>query len=66
MTRQQIAGILLSGIPIYNGDIAECFSEAQQQLDLDDLSDQDYIDNTLSRLGIIKTTVAAPRKTLLN
>ena len=64
MTRQQITGILLSGTPILYGDLAECFSEAQQQLDMDDLSDQEYLDQTLSHLGVIKS--AAPRKTLLN
>jgi hypothetical protein len=64
MNRREIAGILLSGIPILHGDLAECFSEARQRLDQEDLSDQELLGHALKQLGF--SSAAGPNKSHLN
>jgi hypothetical protein len=52
MNRLQIAGLLLAGVPIFHGDLDECFAAAKLQNETEELSDQQFLGNLILRLGL--------------
>jgi hypothetical protein len=58
MNKLQIAGLLLAGVPIYHGDLDECFAAAKLQNETNELSDQEFLGNLLLRLGIVDDLTA--------
>ncbi|MCK9171945.1 MAG: hypothetical protein M0O99_00490 [Desulfuromonas thiophila] len=66
MNRTQIAGLILGGVPVLYGQLADCFEADRQRLEKEELSDAEYLCQTLADVGICRSPLPLTARKHLN